>query len=570
LEPDNNGNYVSNAFGIVAGTSVVLESAEITFNQDFNGDGSIGLPRSIIRTDTNGFGSTSLAQVGNCYFLYAAGGTSGPGMQYNSAAVTAGEFGAFSPFAAVKTASGYELIWKETGAAEYAAWNLDNNGNYVSNAFGVVAATSVALESAETTFNQDLNGDGVTGLNPIVIQTGTNSFGLVSLAELGNNYFLYAAGGTIGPALQFNGAAVTVGEFGDFSPFAAVKTASGYELIWKEAAAAEYAAWNLDNNGNYVSNAFGIVTATSIALEMAETTFNQDLNGDGVIGLNPIVIQTDTNSFGSTSLAELGNNYFLYAASTTSGPELKYGGAAVTAGEFGDFSPFAAVKTASGYEMIWKEAGASEYGTWNVDNNGNYISNAFGIVAGTSTALESAETTFNQDLNGDGVVGLYAAPGTALQISQALAGASGAATIGAHATLELAAADSASVTFAASTGMLKLDQPSTFSAEISRFHRRRHARRLGSNRSQGHQLQHGPGHLCQRRSDRDRRTRYRSFELQRFLQRRQLQVRKRRKRRHHRLRSAGHGCGRAGGGAAHFKLRRKQHRRGRAPRHLGR
>ena len=64
---------------------------------------------------------------------------------------------------------------------------------------------------------------------------------------------------------------------------------------------------------------------------------------------------------------------------------------------------------------------------------------------------------------------MYAAPGTALQISQPLAGASGAATIGAHATLELAAADSASVAFAASTGMLKLDQPSTFSAEISGF-----------------------------------------------------------------------------------------------------
>jgi hypothetical protein len=56
---------------------------------------------------------------------------------------------------------------------------------------------------------------------------------------------------------------------------------------------------------------------------------------------------------------------------------------------------------------------------------------------------------------------------TTLQLSQPLAGASGTATMGAHATLELAAADSASVTFAASTDMLKLDQPSTFSAEIS-------------------------------------------------------------------------------------------------------
>ena len=49
------------------------------------------------------------------------------------------------------------------------------------------------------------------------------------------------------------------------------------------------------------------------------------------------------------------------------------------------------------------------------------------------------------------------------------AGASGAATIGAGATLELTAANSATVTFKASTGMLKLDNPSTFTGEIFNF-----------------------------------------------------------------------------------------------------
>src|SRR5262249_47883589 len=46
---------------------------------------------------------------------------------------------------------------------------------------------------------------------------------------------------------------------------------------------------------------------------------------------------------------------------------------------------------------------------------------------------------------------------------------SGAATVGAGGTLELAAADSATITFAASTGMLKLDQPPTFSGQIYGF-----------------------------------------------------------------------------------------------------
>jgi serralysin len=90
-------------------------------------------------------------------------------------------------------------------------------------------------------------------------------------------------------------------------------------------------------------------------------------------------------------------------------------------------------------------------------------------VPGSSSALESLETSFHQDLNGDGAIGLYAPASTVLQINSALAGAAGAATIGTGATLELTAADSASVTFSSATGMLKLDHSSTFSAEIFNF-----------------------------------------------------------------------------------------------------
>jgi hypothetical protein len=50
-----------------------------------------------------------------------------------------------------------------------------------------------------------------------------------------------------------------------------------------------------------------------------------------------------------------------------------------------------------------------------------------------------------------------------------MAGPSGSVTIGAGATLELAAADSASVTFNSSTGTLILESPSTFSGEIFNF-----------------------------------------------------------------------------------------------------
>ena len=83
--------------------------------------------------------------------------------------------------------------------------------------------------------------------------------------------------------------------------------------------------------------------------------------------------------------------------------------------------------------------------------------------------MESLEPVFNQDLNGDGNIGHYAASGTTLKITQSLSGASGSATIGGNATLEVAAADSAPVIFAAPTGTLKLERPSTFAGTLAGF-----------------------------------------------------------------------------------------------------
>jgi serralysin len=97
------------------------------------------------------------------------------------------------------------------------------------------------------------------------------------------------------------------------------------------------------------------------------------------------------------------------------------------------------------------------------------LSTPVGIVTGNNTALESIETLFNQDLNGDGTIGISVAAGTTLQITSPLPIAVGAATIGAGATLELGTTDSASITFGNSTGMLKLDNLTAFTGVIDNF-----------------------------------------------------------------------------------------------------
>ena len=103
-----------------------------------------------------------------------------------------------------------------------------------------------------------------------------------------------------------------------------------------------YTVWNTDNNGNYISNTVGAVSGASYALQSLETSFHQDLNGDGQIGLVTTVIETQ----GATDLTQVGNHYFLYD-SVGSGPSLKFGGADFVAGQFGGWAPIGAEKTAT-------------------------------------------------------------------------------------------------------------------------------------------------------------------------------------------------------------------------------
>ena len=269
-------------------------------------------------------------------------------------------------------------------------WNTDNSGNYVSSASDVVSGTSAVLESFETSFQQDLNGDGSIGLQTTVIE----EIGSTRLEQHGSNYFLYP---NSGPAveLSFGGAPVEAGQFDAFGgPWALIgaeQTASGYVVAWKVIGADQFEVWNTDNSGNFVTTS-DVVSGTSAVLESFETSFQQDLNGDGSIGLQTTVIE----EIGSTRLEQHGSNYFLYP---NSGPavELSFGGALVEAGQFDAFGgPWALIgaeQTASGYVVAWKVIGANQFEVWNTDNSGNFVTTS-DVVSGTSAAVAIVRDQF--------------------------------------------------------------------------------------------------------------------------------------------------------------------------------
>jgi serralysin len=116
--------------------------------------------------------------------------------------------------------------------------------------------------------------------------------------------------------------------------------------------------WSTDSSGNFIANITGLVSGNSTALEPLETTFHQDLNGDGTIGITTVTIE----AFGSTSLVQVGNNYYLDNISSGTGPELQYQGAPVTANQFGTIALIGAEQTASGYDLAWKIPGTNQYG----------------------------------------------------------------------------------------------------------------------------------------------------------------------------------------------------------------
>ena len=127
--------------------------------------------------------------------------------------------------------------------------------------------------------------------------------------QLGSQIYIYNGSGA-GLALNYAGTNVTAGEFGAWTPIAATQTAGGYDIAWQNAGANQYTVWTTDSNGDYAGNLVGAVSGNNYALESLESVFNQDLNGDGTVGLTTTVIQTNTNAFGSTSLTEVANVYF--------------------------------------------------------------------------------------------------------------------------------------------------------------------------------------------------------------------------------------------------------------------
>ena len=127
------------------------------------------------------------------------------------------------------------------------------------------------------------------------------------------------------------------------------------------------------------------LTPAQVEQIMEETALpmsNSAVSGAGLVQVDAAVaaaealIRVTIESFGSTSLLQIGKNYDLDSISSGTGPELQRGGAAVTAGEYAGWKLIGAEQVAGGgYDVAWENASTGQYTVWSTNSNGNYLSN---------------------------------------------------------------------------------------------------------------------------------------------------------------------------------------------------
>ena len=117
----------------------------------------IGAVTTVIETS----GIYGLVQVADTYWMGSYGGAE---LRYGGTPVTAGQFGAWAPIALEPMAGNlsYKVVWKLGATDQYTVWTTDAGLGYVSQT-GVLSGSTLAFQSLETAFSQDLNSDGTIG-----------------------------------------------------------------------------------------------------------------------------------------------------------------------------------------------------------------------------------------------------------------------------------------------------------------------------------------------------------------------------------------------------------------------
>ena len=237
------------------------------------------------------------------------------------------------------------------GQSNVAVWNAQLK------LWGLMAANDTTTDDGSATFATDIDPNLLVG---VALHELTHAWGRIPYGPQPDIFDLF----------RFTSVGTRLFSGSDTAPAAYFSVDGGYTKL------ADYGR-NSDpsdflNNGVQGPNDPFNEYYTYNTSQGLTTVDKQQLDALGFHLVPPATIVIE--GFGSTKLVEVGTNFYLYSISSGAGPQLKYGGAAVAAGQFGSWAPIGAEQTATGYEVAWKVTGADQYTVWNTDSGGNFTS----------------------------------------------------------------------------------------------------------------------------------------------------------------------------------------------------
>ena len=248
----SNGGYMSHRFN-AAGEhqTLVYQSVdrhESWFQVDLNNDGNIA------SESHNRYGGLTDIS-GNKHHEVDGYGASGTAISFDSTNMGDG-WSATQVEASVS--GGFEVFWSHTDGRT-SAHKLSDTGVYQS-------TITRTIDQHEIAFQADLDGDGVTGLNLVSIETN----GSYKLATSNNKYQIIDSNDSIvtsfGNSNRGDGWSITQVE---------ASASGGFEVFWAHSNGGSIVS-NISDTGEYKSTIFGRT------IDQHEIAFQADLDGDGL------------------------------------------------------------------------------------------------------------------------------------------------------------------------------------------------------------------------------------------------------------------------------------------------
>ena len=267
--------------------------------------------------------------------------------------------------------------------------------------------TTVELnENFTVTLSNATNGTTITTAtatgtieNDDISVTPIEAFGNTKLVQDATNN-LYAQIGNNNPtAIKIGATQITTNIYPGWQTLAAETVNGVNQVLWKYNDGNYLHLWSLDSNWNWQSSTgwWGLNSSEAFT---QETNFQQDFNGDGIIG-SPY---TTIEAFGNTKLVQDTTNKLYTQIGNNNPTAIKIGATQITTNIYPGWQTLAAETVNGVNQVLWKYNDGNYLHLWSLDSNWNWQSSTGWWGLNSSEAF-TQETNFQQDFNGDGIIG---------------------------------------------------------------------------------------------------------------------------------------------------------------------